>query len=61
VCFCYDDKADMGKNDEVDKSFYKNQKELFIDGVTVSCITDKKNERSEGKSAVLRYFYFNGK
>jgi len=44
VCMCYDDGANIGENDKIDVSFYKNQKNQFIDGVKVSHIIDKKNK-----------------
>jgi DNA primase len=44
VCLCYDDKADIGTDGEIDNKFYDKQKKMFIDGVKLSHIVDKKNK-----------------
>lgn len=44
ICLCYDDGANIGKDGEIDKNFYKKQKDRFIDGIRLSYISDRKNE-----------------
>lgn len=44
VCLCYDDKANINTKGEIDKDFYKKQKEMFIDSVKVTAIIDKNND-----------------
>jgi len=44
VCLCYDDKANIKANGEVDNEFYKKQKQMFIDSVRVTAIIDKNND-----------------
>lgn len=44
VCLCYDDKANIGQDGQIDEMFYKKQKDMFIDAVKVTAIVDSKNE-----------------
>jgi DNA primase len=44
ICLCYDDKANFGKDGEIDKEFYKKQKDMFIDSVKLTAIIDKNND-----------------
>lgn len=44
ICLCYDDGADIGAKGEVDETFYKKQKNMFLDAVKVSHITDPRNK-----------------